>query len=92
MFDDRVPKRIFGQKKEKVAEDGRKLHSEKFMICILRKFFRVLALWRLSLVENVARKGERIGVYKALVGKTRRKERLGSPRHSGEDNIKMDLY
>jgi len=39
VFADRVLKKIFGQKREKVAEDGRKLHSEKFMICTLHKIF-----------------------------------------------------
>lgn len=70
MFDDRVLKKTFGQKREKVAEDGRKLHSEKFTICTLHKiFFLVLTSRRLRLVEHVARKGERIGAYKILVGK-----------------------
>ena len=35
--------------------------------------------------------GERRGVYRVLVGKPERKRPLGKPRHSWEDNIKMDL-
>jgi hypothetical protein len=39
VFDVKVLKKIFGQKREEVAEDGRKLHSEKLMICNLHKIF-----------------------------------------------------
>ena len=35
--------------------------------------------------------GERIGVYRVLVGKLERKRPLGRPRRRWEDNIKMDL-
>jgi hypothetical protein len=35
--------------------------------------------------------GERRGVYRGLVGKTEGKRPLVRPRHSWEDNIKMDL-
>jgi hypothetical protein len=34
--------------------------------------------------------GERIGVYRVLVGKPEGKRSLGRPRHRWEDNIKMD--
>jgi hypothetical protein len=40
---------------------------------------------------HVARKGERRGVYRVLVGKPVGKRPLGRPRHRWEDNIKMDL-
>jgi len=35
--------------------------------------------------------GERIGVYRVLVGKPEERRPLGRPRHKWEDNIKMDL-
>ena len=35
--------------------------------------------------------GERRGLYRVLVGKPEGKKPLGRPRHSWEDNIKMDL-
>jgi hypothetical protein len=35
--------------------------------------------------------GEGRGVYRVLVGKPEEKRPLGRPRHSCEDNIKMDL-
>ena len=39
---------------------------------------------------HVARMGEKIGVYRVLVGKPDGKRPLGRPRRRG-DNIKMDL-
>ena len=42
-------------------------------------------------VGHVARMGERIRVYRVLVGKPEGKRPLGRPRRRWEDNIKMDL-
>jgi hypothetical protein len=41
--------------------------------------------------EHVARMGERKGVYRVLVRKPEGKRPLGRPKHSWENNIKMDL-
>jgi len=46
---------------------------------------------RMRWVGNVARMGERRGVYRVLVGKPEGKRPLGRPRRRWEDNIKMDL-
>jgi hypothetical protein len=35
--------------------------------------------------------GEGRGVYRVLVGKPERKRPMGRPRHSWEDNVRMDL-
>jgi hypothetical protein len=35
--------------------------------------------------------GERIGAYRALVGKPEERRPLGRPRHRWENNIKIDL-
>jgi hypothetical protein len=40
---------------------------------------------------QVARKGEKRGVYMVLVGKPEGKRPLGRPRRRWEDNIKMHL-
>jgi hypothetical protein len=42
-------------------------------------------------VGPVARRGERRGVYRILVGKPEGKRLLGRPRHRWEDNFKVDL-
>ena len=40
---------------------------------------------------RAARRGERCGLCRVLVGKPEGKRRLGRPRRRWEDNIKMDL-
>ena len=40
---------------------------------------------------HVACVGERIDIYRVLMGKPEGKRPLGRPRHRWEDNIKMDL-
>ena len=35
--------------------------------------------------------GERMGIYRFLLGKAERKRPLGRPRHRWENNIKIDL-
>jgi len=46
---------------------------------------------RMSCEGYVARMGDRRGVFRVLVEKPEGKRPLGRPRHSWEDNIKMDL-
>jgi len=46
---------------------------------------------RMSWAVNVARMGERRGVYRVLVRKTEGRRPLGRLRHRWEGNIKMDL-
>ena len=41
--------------------------------------------------RHVARKGERRGVYRVLVGKSEGKRPLGRPRCRWEDSIEMDI-
>ena len=48
-------------------------------------------LFEMRWARNVARMGERRGVYRVLVGKPERKRPLARPRRRWEDNIKMDL-
>jgi len=46
---------------------------------------------RMRWAGHVARRGEKRGVYRILVGKPEGKTPLGRPRSRWEDNIKMDL-
>jgi len=52
---------------------------------------RVIKTRRMTWAGHVARMGERIGVYRVLVGKPERKRPLGRFKHRWEDNNKMDL-
>jgi hypothetical protein len=42
-------------------------------------------------VGHVARIGERRGVYRVMVGRSKGRRPLGIPRHIWENNIKMNL-
>jgi hypothetical protein len=52
---------------------------------------RVINSRRLRWAGHVARRGERRGAYRALVGKPEGGRPLGRPRRRWEDNMKMDL-
>ena len=46
---------------------------------------------RVRWARHVARKGDRRGVYRVLIGKPEGRRPLGRPRRRWEDNIKMDV-
>ena len=92
MFYNGVLRRIFGPKRDEVRGEWRKLHNDKFndLYCS-PNIFRVIKSRRMRWVVHVARRGERRGVYRVLVGKPQGKRTLGRPRLRREDNSKMDL-
>ena len=57
----------------------------------LHNIVRVIKSRRMRLAGNVARMGEKGGVYRVLVGKLEGKRPLGRPRRRWEDNIMMDI-
>ena len=54
-------------------------------------FFRVLKPRIMRWAGQVARMGERRGVYRVLVGTSEGKSPFGGPRPRWEDNMKMNL-
>ena len=92
MFKNRVPRRIFGPRRDEVTGEWRKLHNAELndLYCspIL---FGVIKSRLMRRAGHVMRMGERRGVYRVLVGKPEGKKLLGRPRRRWEDNIKMDL-
>jgi len=52
---------------------------------------RCMGALHLCLYLNVARIGDRNGVYRGLVGRPERKRSLERPRHRLKDNIEMEL-
>ena len=52
---------------------------------------RVIKSRRMKWAGQIARMGERRGVYRVLVGKREGKRPLWRPRRRWEDNIKIDL-
>jgi len=92
VFENRVLRRIFGSRRDKVTGEWRKLHNEELndLYCSPNTV-GVIKSSRMRWAGHVADMGERRGVYRVLVGKPEGKRPLGRPRHRWEDNIKKDL-
>jgi len=91
VFENRVLRRLFGPKRGEVTWEWRKLHNEELNdLYSSPNIFRVITSRRIRWAGNVARIGERRGVYRVLVGKPEGKRPLGRPRR-GEEDIKMNI-
>jgi hypothetical protein len=92
VFENRVLRRIFGPKKDKVTGKWRKLHNEELNASYCSpNIVRVMKSRRMRWVGHVASIGEKGGVYRILVGKLEGIKPLKRPRLRWENNIKMDL-
>ena len=92
VFENRVLKRVFGPRRDKVTGEWRKLHNEEHRdLYSLPNIVRVVKLRRMRWAGHVAHLGEGRVVHRVLVGKHEGKRPLGRPRFRWEDNIKMDL-
>ena len=92
VFKNRVLRRIFGPKRDEVTGERRKLHNEELNdLNYLLNIVRVIKSSRMRWARNVARIGDRRGVYRVLVRKPEGKRPLERQRHRWEYNMKMDL-
>jgi hypothetical protein len=92
VFENRVLRRVFGPKRDKVTGEWRKLYNEELNdLYSLPNIVRVVKSKQMRWARHVERMGEDKGVHRVLVGKPERKRPLGRPRRRWEDNIKMDL-
>jgi hypothetical protein len=92
VFENRVLRRIFGPKRDRVTGGWRKLHNEELHnLYSSPSMIRIIKSRRMRLAGHVARMGEKRNVYRLLVGKSEGKRPLGRLRHMWMDNIKMDL-
>ena len=92
MFENRVLRRVFGSKRDEVAEEWRKLHNEELRdLYSLPNIVQVVKSRRMRWAGHVARMREERGVHRVFVGKPEGKRPLGRPRRRWEDYIKMDL-
>jgi hypothetical protein len=92
VFENRVLRRIFGPKRDKVTGGWRKLHNEELHgLYSSPSIVRVIKARRMSWVGHVNHMGKVRGAYNILVGRPEGKRPLGRPRHRWEDGIKMDL-
>jgi hypothetical protein len=92
MFENRVLRRTFGPKRDKVIEGLGKLHNEELYnllgsSCIIR----IIKSRRIRWAGHVARVEAKRNAYRILVGKPEKKRPLGRPRCWWEDNIRTDL-
>jgi len=79
VLENRVLRRIFGPKRDKVTREWRKLHNEELNdLCSSPNIVRVIKSRRMRLAGNVACMRKRRDVYRVLVGKLEGKN-VGDP-------------
>jgi len=92
VFENRVLRRVFGTKRDKVAGQWRKLHNEEIRdLYSLPNIVRVVKSRRMRWVEHVAGMLEWRVVQRVLVGKPEGKRPFGIPRREWEYNIRRIL-
>jgi hypothetical protein len=92
VLENRVPRRIYGPKRDEVTGDWRKLHNEKLHNLYSSPIIiRMIKSRRMKWAGHVARMGNKRNAYKIFVGKPEGKKSLGRPRRRWVDNIKMDI-
>ena len=80
VFENRVLRRIFGPKGDEVTGEWRKLRNEELNNLYCSPNIVRMIKWRIMRWAGyVARKGERRGVYRVLVGKREGKSHLKDP-------------
>jgi len=80
LFENRVLRRIFGPKKDGLTREWRKLHNEELNdLYSSRNIDRVIKSRRMRWAWHVASMGDRIDVYRVLVGKPEERDHLEDP-------------
>jgi hypothetical protein len=71
VFENRVPRRVFGPKRDEVTGKWRELHNEELSdLYSLPNIVWVVKSRRMRWARHVARMGEGRGVHRVLVGET----------------------
>jgi hypothetical protein len=92
VFENRVLRRLFGPKRDKVKGEWRKLHNgEVHNLYSSRDIIRHIKSRVMRWEGHVACMGEGKNVFRVLVGKPKGKRPLERPRCRWEDGLKMDL-
>jgi hypothetical protein len=87
LFENRVPRRIFGPKR-----DWRRLHNAEIHdLNTLPNDIRLMKSRRMRLTGHGASMREKRHAYKILVGKPGGRRPFGRPKYRLENNIKVDL-
>jgi hypothetical protein len=92
VFENRVLRGIFGQKRDEVTGEWRKLHNKELHdLYSAPSIIRIIKSRSMRWAGHVARMGEKRNTYRLLVGKPEGKIPLVIPRRRWVDNIRMDL-
>jgi len=92
VFENRMLRRIFGPKREKVTREWRKLCNEELNDLYPSSNIVWVIKWRtMRWAGHVACMGERRDVYRVFGGEPEGKRPLVRSRSRWEDNIKMDI-
>jgi hypothetical protein len=85
VFANRVLRRIFGPKREKVAGDWRRLHNEELHnLHASPNVIRAIKSRRMSWARHVTRTGEMRNAYRFFIGKPEGERSIGRPRRRWE--------
>jgi hypothetical protein len=88
VFENKVRRRIFGRKRDKVTRGLRKLHNKALHnLYSLRSIIRMIKSRRMRWAGHVAQMGEKRDPYRILVGNPEGNRPQGRPRHRWLDNI-----
>jgi hypothetical protein len=92
VFENRVLRRIFGQKRDEVTGDWRKLHNEElYNLYSSPNINRMIKSRRMRWAGHLSRREEKRSAYRILLGKAEGKRLQGRPRRRWVDNIKISL-
>jgi hypothetical protein len=92
VFENRVPRRIYGPKRDEVTGDWRKVHNEELHnLYSSPNVIRMIKSRSVRLAGYLARVGETRNAYRILVGKPEGKRSLERERRRWVDNIKINL-
>jgi hypothetical protein len=92
IFENRVLRRIFEPKRDKIIRGWRKLHNEELHnLYSSPSIIRMIKPRRMRWSGYAARMKEEKNIYMILMGKREGKRPLGIPRLKWEDNINMVL-
>jgi hypothetical protein len=92
VFENRVPRGIFGPKRDEVIRGWRKLLNEELhnLYCS-PSINRIIKSRRRRWAGRVAHMEKKRNAYRMLARMPEEKRPVGRPRHRWEDNIKMDV-
>jgi hypothetical protein len=92
VFENRMLTKTFEPKRDEVMGEWRKLHNEELPdLYSSPSIIRIIKSRKVELAGHETRMGERMTVYRLLVGKPEGKRPLGRLRCRCVDNIRMDL-